>query len=420
MRRWTADLGVAAPVLVNGVLYTMTAPPQAPIPTTLSVNAVRARDGTRLWGVPLPTGAGVGPLAVSGTRVVVPTLQHGTGILTALAAADGHVVWRTAPLPMVQPKTDSAGPFIQLLASFISPLAFGGGYVLALTSSTEQSSSTFAFAWNLSDGSLAWQVALAGASAYAGRAGTIAVTGTTATISYADVALGSGAVLGLDLATGAQRWPQVRAGGIYATSAAVVVIAGTGYEAITGVRASDGTTLWQWQPPLFGHFAFDAVAISDTTLVFRTFDYDAPNSNLLSPRSVMPHLYAVSRAAGTLLWDRALATTAPYSATFSFVGNGAVYYQYYPRYGVVQSKQAHWTLLALDERTGVLQWQNTTDGWFEQPVAQSGAILATTVDPRYCGPVLTALDAHSGALAWYLPLPCEEVDRYFSGWLVVG
>jgi outer membrane protein assembly factor BamB len=366
MRRWTADLGVTAPVLVNGVLYTMTAPP-APIPTTLTVHAVRARDGTTLWSVPQPTGAGVGPLAVNGTLVVVPTLQNGMGRLTALDAADGHVVWRTAPLPMVQPHpTDIAGPFIPLLASFISPLAFGSGYVLALASSTDSEQSSSAFAWNLTDGSLAWQVALPGANAYAGRAGTLAATGTTVTIAYSAMTLGSGsaALLGLDLATGAQRWPQVRAAGLIdASSAAVVVLADThSYETISGVRPSDGTTLWQWQPPPapFGHFTFDVVAISDTALVFRTLDYEAHTINVLSPQSVTPHLYAVSKADGTLLWQRVLATTVPYSGSFGFTGNGAVYY----KYDVVQAEQDHLTLLALDALTGLLQWQRTTDGGF--------------------------------------------------------
>jgi outer membrane protein assembly factor BamB len=420
--RWSADLGIAPPLIAGGVAY-VTAIAGDTVHQTAYARAVRLSDGARLWQTALPAAIEVGPdvLTQNGLLVVATDLvgTHLLGTLQLLAfhTTDGSVAWRSTPIAVVrEPTVDTRVPFV-------SRVAFASGRVVALADAARDAA--FAAAWNATDGSLAWRLPLPDASAYAGASTSIHVTGDVLTTAYQGT---TGERFGrLDVATGTWVWADnAGSASLDLVTAGALVFSDSGTGTVTALRPHDGTTLWTRNLGAGMDRFLEAIAASDTTIYYRNYVLcpgatPAPTDNLLSQIGC-PQFSALSLADGTLLWQHTLGLIPVYDATYSAYGDGILYYQYF--YSDQQSGE-HFVLLALRSADGSQLWSHATDGLFESMIAGPGAAYALARDPHgSCPSALVAISSHDGSQLWkrpYTPCPPHFIGG-LSGfpWYVLG
>lgn len=402
--RWKADLGAAPPVFGNGVLYATTVRDFWPF-----VSAVRVSDGKVLWGI--PEHARVGPLAADGSRLVIPLALNGALTLTALDGTSGAVLWRSKPISIDEPVALDVTP------PMMSQPVFAAGNVLVLASSAPNSS--YAFAWNIASGTLAWRTALPDAGPEGGAYGTLWSTGDTVTAAYrGQAANGQPVVVGLDPATGSLRWPQDRsAGSVDSVSAQVVVVSDGVARRVTGLRTSDGSALWQWLAPPSSHYdPVELLAATDTALFYRTFDDYSPGPISLS-QTAKPHFWAVSIATGKVMWQRVLPTDNPEMGWMAVAGDGTLLYQHLM---LSQPKDKQWVLLALDASTGATKWQQMAGTEYLQMLVRTDVALATTASQASgCTLDVWAIDTSTGARIWHSAFQSCAPRRLSGVWIVV-
>jgi len=413
--RWTGDLGIDPPTVSGGVAYTETF-------TNVmgALSARRIEDGSVLWTYQILDT--MGPITFANGLVVLSTLRAGGLVLVGLQASTGNVVWRSAALPAVtQPTVDTRVPFV-------SQLAYSAGYIVAAFDSARDAS--FVVAWNIADGSVAWQKALSGAVPYAGASADLEAFGSSVVTWYDG---GGSIVIGaLDPHTGAQTWStSVDGGKAVAVAQRVIIITQPTSYTVTAVRPTDGTTLWRWRPTPDSAalpsdpFGLRELSADDSAILFQRFDrLDScpggrststvtPNPADLRSQLGCPQLFAVNATTGSLLWQRMLDVAPVYNAVSSFVGNGAFYYKYFtdklPLY--------HFIIVSFDANSGALRWKHEIGGYTGAESVYDGVLYSLFQADPTGGRKIIALDAASGEYVWTSTIgdPNE-----FSRWLMVA
>ncbi len=402
--RWTHDLGTRPPIVSGGVLYAVAQLTTAQNQQTYGVEAVRASDGKVLW-----TYAGAvaeGSLALAGDRLIVPAArvplnQPGTLTLVALRTSDGSVLWESAPIAAVR------APTVDTPVPVISNLVVSNGLVVGMAASGR--SDSYIAAWRLSDGALAWKQSLANAGAFAGPSGTISITGATLTIAYQGAS--GELIVGLDPATGKSVWPApVTAASLDLVTTNVAIISDSAAATVTGVRISDGTTLWQRGLGPSASRRLDKLAASDSTIFYLHFE---PCQS-----QVCPAIYAISLADGSVSWHRALSPTNPDFATSAVYGDGMLYYEFFYQ----DASGTHFVLTALRAANGTTAWTHQIEPTLlDRAVVTNGIMYAIGRGSSSTCPIaIEALRDQAGTLVWrhdYAPCP---IFPFAGPWLLVG
>jgi outer membrane protein assembly factor BamB len=269
----------------------------------------------------------------------------------------------------------------------------------------------------LSDGALLWRTDLPGSSL------TLAVDGTGV---Y--VAVGDDGLYALDPASGAIRWHQAVplspvltldqprvAGGV------VLAIAQT--DGVAAFREQDGAPLWAGQPggigainqtALFGNYGFNIAYARSLATGRELWEYGAGRkangmgvaATVLAAdeRTVLLRtdrgLAGLDAASGALRWEAPVTFDGTYTVPD---GTGATFY------GAQGGR-----LLAVRASDGTLLWQTVIQGYaggvvMSMYVAEGGLFALLEGPPCFSGGCrynrLVALDAATGALAWWRDLP---------------
>ncbi|HKW21922.1 MAG TPA: PQQ-binding-like beta-propeller repeat protein [Ktedonobacterales bacterium] len=394
--RWTGDLGIDPPTVSGGVAYTETF-------TNVmgALSARRIEDGSVLWTYQIQDT--MGPITLANGLVVLSTWQSDGLVLVALQASTGNVVWRSASIPaVVRRSVDTSEPFM-------SQPVFSAGYIIAALDSAGDTS--FVVAWNVTDGSVAWQEALSDATPYAGVGAHLEVFGSSVVTWYD----GGGflAIGALDPHTGARTWSitEDEAGAVIVAHRVIVITQPASFT-VTAVRPSDGTTLWRWRPTPHpatlpnDTFGLRELSADDSAILLESFDRPdtcasgtltsavTRNPDLLSHLGC-PQLFAVNVTTGSLLWRHTLDVT-PFDSLWSVAGNGAFYYKY------VNDKlpETHYILMSFDANGGALRWKQEIGGYTRAESAHDGVLYSLFQAGLATDRKVTALDAASGEYVW--------------------
>lgn len=286
---------------------------------------------TKVWSVEV--GAGHSGPAVAGGRVFVHARQGDDEVIAAHDLATGKQVWRDAYPAAFSPKPEAArhgkGPFSTPTVADGRVFAFGVNGVLS--------------AYQAESGKLLWRKDLGkemGAPGpYYGTSLSPLVDGGLVVVHAGGP--GKGALLGLDAATGAQRWRREADGPGYASPVAADL--GGVRQAVTltqarlvGVALADGALLWEapFQVP-YDQGILTPVISGDLVLV--------------SGEDMETQAFRITRKQGKLAADKVWGNRAVAMYMSSPVlADGLLY-------GFSSMKKGH--LFALDPKTGTVRWQ---------------------------------------------------------------
>ncbi len=360
-----------APIVVNGVVYVTASVDNGPS----HVYALRASDGKLLWSYTrnsyVPS-----PLVVEG----VAYLASADGLLAALKASDGSVLWHR-----------------EIQGQGVSLVEVVNGVLYGATYTYENQRPGHVEAWRASDGSLLWQ---SGASLY--------LLDVIDGVVYAS--LGND-VEALQANTGAVLWhttvdgspsqtPRIVSNGVLYVTSTVNNLSGTtaipahggGYDletipladtrktvpekqftsSVYALRATDGAVLWHYKGKEANGLP-SGFLVSDGTVFGCT--------QVGTAVSTAGYVYALQASTGALLWSYALPNNQSVVITMA---HGVIF---------VGSDDAFFALRA---STGSLLWSYALDAAVDTaPVVDGGVVYVGANNG-----ITLALQASTGSLRW--------------------
>jgi outer membrane protein assembly factor BamB len=318
---------------------------------------------------------------------------------------DGAPLWRT-----------DIGRRINAPPLVLGGMVYAEGETLA-TPSPGQAPSDAIVAVRLSDGTLLWRTQLPGSSL------TLTVDGTTVL-----AAVGDDGLYALDPASGAIRWhkavplsPVLTLGQPRVAGGVVLAIART--SGVAAFREQDGAPHWEGQPggigainqtALFGNYGFNIAYARSLATGRELWEYESARkvnglgvaATVLAAdeRTVLIRtdrgLAALDAASGALRWE----APVTFDGTYTVPGGAVATF-----YGAQGGR-----LLAVRASDGAVLWQTAIQGYtaggvMSMDVAEGALFAMLEGPPCFSGGCrynrLVALDAASGALAWWRDMP---------------
>ena len=309
----------------------------------------------RTWHVEI--GEGYSSPVVSGGRAYLHSRRDPDELVTAIDLASGKIAWQQKYAAAFQ-KNQYANQMAKGPNS--TPLVAGARlYTLGVTGVLS--------AWDTSDGSLAWRQdyssAIDTSKLFCGTAMSPLIEGGSLIVQVGSDVHG-GRVLGIDPATGKERWSWKGPGPGYATPLAVTIdtvrqIITLTNGSVVGIDAANGASLWSIPFPDDWHENIVSPVWTGDLLI-------------VSGTRQGTHAYSLTRSAGTWTpkqaWKNAEVTMYTVSPVFA---DGVLY-------GMSTKRRGQF--VALDAASGALKWGTQGRDGNHASILQSGRHLVLLTD----------------------------------------